>query len=127
MATLFEQFGNIDIYLFDQILRGRIAPGMRILDVGCGGGRNLVYFLNEGYDVHAVDEEFVPLPAAAHFRQERIEAMSYPDGFADVVLSNAVLHFASDDAQFRDLSARRSRFARSGVAIFRRFRSPTTG
>ena len=43
-----EQFGQIDIYLFDQLLKGRISPGMRILDAGCGSGRNLVYFLREG-------------------------------------------------------------------------------
>jgi ubiquinone/menaquinone biosynthesis C-methylase UbiE len=49
MPTLQQQFGNIDIYLFDQILRGNIHPGMRVLDAGCGSGRNLVYFLREGY------------------------------------------------------------------------------
>ena len=41
-------FGPIDIYLFDQILRKRIAPGMRVFDAGCGHGRNLVFFLNQG-------------------------------------------------------------------------------
>ncbi len=43
--TLQDQFGSIDIYVFDQLLRGRIAPGMRVFDAGCGGGRNLVYLL----------------------------------------------------------------------------------
>ena len=47
MPSLQEQFGQIDIYLFDQLLRGRIPPGSRILDAGCGSGRNLVYFLRE--------------------------------------------------------------------------------
>ena len=46
--TLQDQFGNIDIYVFDQLLRGRIAPGMRVFDAGCGGGRNLVYLLRNG-------------------------------------------------------------------------------
>jgi len=55
MTGLREQFGNIDIYLFDQLLRGRIAPGMRVLDAGCGGGRNLVYLLREDFDVFGVD------------------------------------------------------------------------
>ena len=41
--TLQDEFGNIDIYLFDQLLRARLRPGMRVLDAGCGGGRNLVY------------------------------------------------------------------------------------
>ena len=57
MADLQEQFGPIDIYLFDQLLRGRIGRGMRILDAGCGSGRNLVYFLREGYDVYGVDAD----------------------------------------------------------------------
>jgi hypothetical protein len=47
MPDLQQQFGQIDIYLFDQLLRGRIRPGMRVLDTGCGSGRNLVYFLRE--------------------------------------------------------------------------------
>ena len=55
ILTLQEQFGQIDIYLFDQLLKGRIARGMRILDSGCGGGRNLVYLLREGYEVYATD------------------------------------------------------------------------
>src|ERR1700689_1800794 len=57
MPTLQEQFGQIDIYLFDQLLKGRILPGMRILDAGCGSGRNLVYLLREGYEVYAADAD----------------------------------------------------------------------
>ncbi len=53
--NLREQFGQIDIYLFDQILRENIAPGMRVLDAGCGFGRNLVHLLREGYEVFALD------------------------------------------------------------------------
>jgi len=54
-TPLAEQFGNIDIYVFDQLLRGRIAPGMRVFDAGCGGGRNLVYLLRQGYAVFGND------------------------------------------------------------------------
>ena len=57
MPTLQEKFGPIDIYLFDQLLKGRITQGMRILDAGCGSGRNLVYFLREGYEVCASDSD----------------------------------------------------------------------
>jgi tellurite methyltransferase len=113
MADLQEQFGQIDIYLFDQLLRGRITPGMRIFDAGCGSGRNLVYFFREGYEVFATDANAHAVEGVRHmaaslapnlpqenFRAEGIEAMSFPDGFADVVLSSAVLHFARDDDQF---------------------------
>jgi len=55
-SSLREQFGDIDIYLFDQLLRGTIAPGATVLDAGCGQGRNLVYLLRAGHDVFAADE-----------------------------------------------------------------------
>ncbi len=112
--TLAQQFGQIDIYLFDQILRGRIAPGMRILEAGCGFGRNLVYFLREEYEVFGADAEaqavegvrrlaacLAPTLPADNFHVEPVEAMSFPNGFADVVISSAVLHFARDDDQFQ--------------------------
>jgi SAM-dependent methyltransferase len=113
MSPLQEQFGQIDIYLFDQILRGRIVPGMRILDAGCGLGRNLVYFLRAGYEVFGSDSDPRAIAAVRrlagqiapgldpnNFRVEPVEAMSFPDHSADAVLSSAVLHFASDDDRF---------------------------
>ena len=57
LSDLERQFGQIDIYLFDQLLRGRIRKGMRVLDAGCGGGRNLVYLLQSGFDVFATDAD----------------------------------------------------------------------
>jgi SAM-dependent methyltransferase len=114
MSELQQQFGPIDIYLFDQMLRGRIAPGMRVLDAGCGEGRNLVYLLKEGYEVFGTDLDsraverasalaamLAPDLPPANFRRESVERMSFSDGFADVVLSSAVLHFARDDDHFR--------------------------
>lgn len=111
--ALADQFGAIDIYLFDQLLRGRMRPGQRVLDAGCGTGRNLVYLLSAGYEVAANDRDAVALRAVralaarlaphlpdAHFRVEAVEQTSFPAGWADVVLSSAVLHFARDDAHF---------------------------
>jgi SAM-dependent methyltransferase len=113
MPSLHEQFGQIDIYLFDQILRGRITPSMRVLDAGCGSGRNLVYFLREGYEVFGVDADhhavaaihrlaasLAPGHAQDNFRQESLEEMSFPNNFADLVVCSAVLHFARDDDHF---------------------------
>lgn len=124
-ATLQQQFGPIDIYLFDQLLRGRIAPGMRIFDAGCGHGRNLVYFLNEGYEVFGVDQDpraIASLPEK-NFRVETIENMSFPDAFADVVISSAVLHFAGDDEQFQAMLRGSWRVLRPGGLFFCRLAS----
>jgi tellurite methyltransferase len=110
--TLAEQFGNIDIYVFDQLLRGRIARGMRVFDAGCGGGRNLVYLLRNGYDIcgNDIDANAIAqvrgLAASLggggtfDFRVEPIEQTSFPDQHADVVIASAVLHFARDAAHF---------------------------
>ena len=57
MLSIQEQFGQIDIYVFDQILRGNIAPGMKVLDAGCGYGRNLVYLLREKCEIFALDAD----------------------------------------------------------------------
>ena len=136
MTNLVEQFGNIDIYLFDQLLRGNIAPGMRVLDAGCGGGRNLVYLLREGYEVFGVDASaeavqhvrsvaatLAPGLDAGNFRVEAIEAMSFPEEFADVVISNAVLHFAGDDAHFEMMVRAMWRVLRPGGMLFCRLAS----
>jgi tellurite methyltransferase len=125
MPTLQDQFGPIDIYLFDQLLRGRIAPGMRIVDVGCGYGRNLVYLMREGFEVYGVDTDphaIATLPAG-NFRVEAIESMSFPDAFADVVLASAVLHFARDDAQFDAMLRGAWRILKPGGLFFCRLAS----
>src|SRR5881409_3411369 len=109
MTPLQDQFGPIDIYLFDQILRGRIRPGMRIFDAGCGSGRNLIYLLREGYGVFGVDIDPRAIAAVRalspelppeNFRVEALESTSFPEHFADVVISSAVLHLARDPHHF---------------------------
>jgi SAM-dependent methyltransferase len=130
------QFGAIDIYLFDQILRGRIAPGDRIVDAGCGAGRNLVYLLREGYDVRgadadadAIDEvralaaDVAPALPASNFRVEPLERMTFPDGSATVVICSAVLHFARDDDQFEAMLAGAWRVLAGGGLFFCRLAS----
>ena len=136
MNSLRDDFGDIDIYLFDQLMRGRITPGMRIIDAGCGGGRNLVYLLCRGDDVAACDQDhgaveavramasrLAPHLPGGNFRVESIEAMSFPDGCADVVLASAVLHFASDDDQFEAMVASLWRVLKPGGLLFARLAS----
>jgi tellurite methyltransferase len=110
VTDLLASFRDIDIYLFDQLLRKRITPGMRVLDAGCGSGRNLVYLFQAGYDVCATDRDpnavdvvrrmaatLAPSLPADHFRAEPVEHCSFGDATFDVVISSAVLHFARDD------------------------------
>jgi SAM-dependent methyltransferase len=134
--ALEKQFGEIDIYVFDQLLKGRIAPGMRVLDAGCGSGRNLVYLLREGYEVYAADVNAAEVDAVramaralgarlpeGNFRVEAVEAMSFDAGCADVVVCNTVLHFARDDAHFRAMVDGLWRVLRPGGILFCRLGS----
>lgn len=134
--TLQEQFGQIDIYVFDQILRGNIAAPMCVLDAGCGYGRNLVHLLREGCQVFALDADAA---AIGHVRQlsaslgtglpegnfqvGQIEQMPFPSEFADVVICNAVLHFARDDRHFRSQLSELWRVVKPGGMLFCRLGS----
>jgi len=134
--TVQEQFGQIDIYVFDQILRGNIAPGMRVLDAGCGYGRNLVHLLREGCEVFALDAdpegvahvralagELAPGLPDGNFRVGAIEKMPFTDGFADVVICNSVLHFARDEQHFLAMLSELWRVLRPGGLLFCRLGS----
>ena len=136
MLSVQEQFGQIDIYVFDQILRGNIAPGMRVLDAGCGYGRNLVHLLREGCEIFAADadpagvEHVRQLSAALktglpaeNFQVAMIERMPFPDGFADVVICNSVLHFARDDQHFQAMLDGLWRVLKPGGLLFCRLGS----
>src|ERR1700736_3564545 len=136
MTGLADQFGEIDIYLFDPLLRGRIKAGMRILDAGCGFGRNLQYLLREGFEVFGADSDPGALNATRrlaasiapslpfdNFRLESIEEMSFPDQFADVVFNNAVLRFSGSDDHFRAMLQGTWRVLKPGGLLFCRLAS----
>ena len=131
-----EQFGQIDIYVFDQILRGNIEDGMCVVDAGCGYGRNLVHLLRQGCEVFAIDQDAdgvehvrklaeslgAGLPAE-NFKVGSIERMPFADGIADVVLSSAVMHFARDEKQFRAMLKEMWRVLKPGGLFFCRLGS----
>jgi SAM-dependent methyltransferase len=132
VTPLQELFGSIDIYLFDQILRGHVPPGSKIFDAGCGSGRNIVYLLREGYEVFGVDPDpravaAVRQPAGGlpedNFRAEAVESNSFPDAFADVVISSAVLHFARDHDHFEAMLRGSWRVLKPGGLFFCRLAS----
>jgi SAM-dependent methyltransferase len=135
-AELREWFGDIDIYLFDQLLKGRLTPRMRVLDAGCGGGRNLVYFLRGGYSVYGVDQSadavarvralasaLAPHLPADNFRAEPVEGMSFADASFDFVISSAVLHFARDEDHWRGMVTEMWRVLKPGGLFFARLAS----
>jgi SAM-dependent methyltransferase len=135
-VTVQEQFGQIDIYVFDQILRGNIAAGMRVLDAGCGFGRNLVHLLREGAEVFAIDANaegvehvrklaamLAPQLPAENFVVGAVEKMPFENDFADVVICNSVLHFARDEEHFLAMVEELWRVVKPGGMLFCRLGS----
>lgn len=136
MRDLAAEFGNIDIYLFDQLQKRRISPTDKVLDAGCGSGRNAYYLLTQGVDVHAVDTnpsaiagvremaaELSRPSDASHFRVEPLETLSFDTAMFDVVLCSAVLHFARDDNHFNAMMREMWRVLRPGGMFFARLAS----
>ena len=131
-----EYFGGIDIYLFDQIQKGVFKKGMKILDIGCGNGRNLVYFMREGYDVYGVDsssssikncifltKQLNPEIPEDNFRIEFLDNLSFEDNYFDAIISSAVFHFAGNDTQFADWIKEAWRVLKVGGIMFSRLPS----
>ena len=131
-----EEFGDIDIYVFDQLLRGRIDDGLRVLDAGCGGGRNILYMMRHGFDLWGVDESpdavaairrqaatVAPELGEDRFSVQPIEALSFDDAAFDVVICGSVLHFARDEPHWRAMVRQLWRVLKPGGMLFTRLAS----
>lgn len=132
-SDLRKQFGDIDIYLFDQLLRGRFDRRQRVLDAGCGGGRNLAYLLTSGFQVCAIDSDadavhavsrlfaaLAPSLPSGSIQQGQIDALPWADGSMDAVISSAVLHFARDAEHFHTMIEEMWRVLAPGGLFFAR-------
>lgn len=110
------EIGKIDIYLLDQIMRGRIHPQMRILDAGCGWGRNSEYLIKNNFEIYGIDrsEEAILnlkllLPEwNATYPKERfsvadLSEIPFPNAYFDFIICSAVLHFCESRAHFIQL------------------------
>jgi SAM-dependent methyltransferase len=115
-AAIKAEFGEIDIYLFDQLLRGHFDRRRRVLDAGCGEGRNLVYFLKHGFTCFGIDRvpasvehvkglaaSLAPNLSADNFQVGELTHLPWADAVMDVVICSAVLHFANDEAHFGEM------------------------
>ena len=130
---ILKELGNIDIYLLDQLMKERIKPSMRILDAGCGRGRNMEYFIRKDFDVWGVDkqEEAISLlkeqcdqwnPAydTTKFSVADLINLPFPEEYFNWIISSAVLHFAESQSHFMLLFEEMVRvLAPNGVIWFR--------
>jgi SAM-dependent methyltransferase len=135
-SSLRDELGGMDIYLLDQVTKGRFPEGATILDAGCGAGRNLLWFAHNGYDVYAADADEDSIAALKiraggvlpddHIVHSAIGTLPFEDEKFDAVICIAVLHFMADDnaweAGVRDLW----RVLKPGGFLFARFGTTDT-
>ncbi|MDN5215949.1 class I SAM-dependent methyltransferase [Fulvivirgaceae bacterium BMA12] len=136
VQALNKELGNIDIYLLDQILKARYSNQDRILDAGCGEGRNLVYFLNNQFKVYGIDKnqaalqmlKFVARSIDPQFDESQIstgylDQLPYTDQYFHHIICTAVLHFAEDMRHFHAMIKELVRVLKPGGSIFIRMAS----
>ncbi len=136
LAALQEALGDTDIYLIDQLLKGRLRPEMRVLDAGCGAGRNIRFLLKAGMTVYGVDKDgeaigkvrelarlLAPSLPGSNFRQEAVEDMSFEKEYFHFVISSAVLHFAQDEEHFKRMLEKMWEVLKPGGIFFCRLAS----
>jgi tellurite methyltransferase len=135
-SDLKQLYGDIDIYLFDQLLKGTYDNCKTILDAGCGAGRNLIYFLKNGYKVYGIDpnfeavnqvislsKELSPTSCSSNFKVAYTESIPFDDSSFDLVISSAVLHFANNPAHFDAMLRDMWRVLKPGGYFFARLAS----
>ena len=123
--------GNIDIYLLDQILKGRFQKHFKILDAGCGDGRNLIYFVRNGYKGYGIDKDEDSIQMLKHliksinkdypldrFTVGKVEDMPFANHEFDAIISSAVLHFAEDNDHFINMFSELDRVLKPEGILF---------
>lgn len=116
MSPHLPDWGHLDLFLIDQVLKGYVKPEDKILDLGCGEGRNTNFFLKGGYDIHGVDldaeairmmhllqRQYQPGREEGYFQQADAERLLYPDEAFTVVIAYGLLHFARDIEHFQKM------------------------
>ena len=129
---IYSVLGNTDIYLIDQIMKGRYKKGELILDSGCGTGRNLHWFLNNGFDIYGIDSNPLIINGIlqknktltpGRFQISAAEATPFSDDFFDHIISSAVLHFAKNTGHFFAMMNEMIRVLKPGGSLFIRMTS----
>jgi len=127
-----ELVGNTDIYLLDQIMKDRYHPGDKILDAGCGNGRNLSWFIKNEMEIYGIDKDasainylkaIFPEFKKVRFQAAEISALPFENNFFDHIISSAVLHFAESYSQFNNMMEEMVRVLKPSGSLFIRMTS----
>ncbi len=126
LENLKANIGNIDIYLLDQILKGRYTEGDTILDAGCGKGRNLKWFSQNDFNFYGIDaidknintaKEIYP-KQQENFYVNQLDNLDFDDNKFNHIICIAVLHFAKNKTHFIKMLSELVRVLKPNGTIF---------
>ena len=110
LADYNNEFGDIDLFLLDLLLKGHVKNGADVLDAGCGAGRNTFFFLKQGFHVKAIDRIQSEVVATNFMSRTlngsevalhgHLDNLPYVDQSFDLIVSSRVLHFSESKAHF---------------------------
>ena len=109
---------------------------MRVLDAGCGRGRNLVYLLQQGIEVVGIDQDegairylraiakrLAPDVPPESFMVGEGSQLEFEDSTFDFVISSAVLHFSNNEDHFHQMVEEMWRVLKPDGILFARLAS----
>ena len=124
---------NTDIYLTDQILKGRYNDGGKLLDAGCGGGRNISWFVVQpNFDIYAIDIEpdvtdyllqVYPSLKPEQVKCTPVQSLPFDNVFFQHIICSTVLHFARSKEDFLKMFDELNRVLKPGGSLFIRMAS----
>ncbi|MCK5815819.1 MAG: class I SAM-dependent methyltransferase [Flavobacteriaceae bacterium] len=131
LDKLKKQIGKTDIYLLDQILKGRYSKEELILDAGCGFGRNLKWFYNNNFPVYAIDANSENVSVVKenypnqkeHYTTNSVENIPFENQFFHHIVCIAVLHFAKNEAHLFEMISEMVRVLKANGTLFIRVAS----
>lgn len=120
----------MDLELMDLILKGHLDRRVPILDLGCGEGRNTLFFFQNQSDIYAIDRESSSVKLTQYIakqlgyknpqkvQQGEASDLPYADSFFATVLCSRVFHFATSEEHFIDMWSEQVRVLRSGGLLY---------
>lgn len=105
-------FGNMDLQLLDFLLKKKIQvnSGSQILDVGCGVGRNLIFFIQKNCHITGIDTNEKDISLLNHLNESAKSSYLvsdirnfHSDKKHDLIICSRVLHFAKNEKDFKEI------------------------
>lgn len=128
LADYNNEFGDIDLFLLDLLLKGEVMEQADVLDAGCGAGRNTLFFLKHGFHISAIDSLRSEVNATNLMSRSLnkgdvavhgdLAELPYNDHSFDLIVCSRVLHFAESHKKFSGMLSELFRVLRRNGILY---------